>query len=73
MTLKVDASFENGVFVPTRRPALADHERVRLTIEAAAASSEKSAGSSLGGDPIDRGSRTGTHLAIALDYHPDGC
>jgi hypothetical protein len=75
MALKVDASFEKGVFVPDQRPALADRERVRLTIEAAAAaaSSEKSAGSSLGGDPIDRGSRTGTHLAIALDYHPDGC
>jgi Protein of unknown function DUF104 len=73
MALKVDASFEKGVFVPDQRPALADRERVRLTIEAAAASPEKSAGSSLGGDPINRGSRTGTHLAIALDYHPDGC
>ncbi|MGA2231701.1 MAG: antitoxin family protein [Tepidisphaeraceae bacterium] len=33
MTLKVDATYENGVFVPTEQPALADHERVRLTIE----------------------------------------
>ena len=29
----VDATFENGVFVPCQRPTLADHERVRLTIE----------------------------------------
>jgi predicted DNA-binding antitoxin AbrB/MazE fold protein len=33
MTVKVDAIYENGVFVPTQQPALADHERVRLTIE----------------------------------------
>ena len=35
MALKVDASFDDGVFVPAQRPALADHERVRLTIEPA--------------------------------------
>lgn len=29
----LDATFENGVFVPMQRPILADHERVRLTIE----------------------------------------
>jgi predicted DNA-binding antitoxin AbrB/MazE fold protein len=33
MTLKVEATYENGVFVPVQPPALADHERVRLTIE----------------------------------------
>jgi Protein of unknown function DUF104 len=73
MLLKGDASFENGVFVPPQRPALADRERVRLTIEAAASSREKSAGSIQGGHPDDQGSRTGNQLAIALDFHPDGC
>jgi predicted DNA-binding antitoxin AbrB/MazE fold protein len=29
----LEATFENGVFVPAQRPTLADHERVRLTIE----------------------------------------
>jgi hypothetical protein len=73
MLLKVDASFENGVFVPAQLPALADRERVRLTIEAAATSREKSAGSIQGSHPDDQGSRIGNQLAIALDFHPDGC
>lgn len=33
IALTVEATFENGVFVPVQRPALAEHERVRLTIE----------------------------------------
>jgi predicted DNA-binding antitoxin AbrB/MazE fold protein len=33
MALTVEATFENGVFVPVHRPALQEHERVRLTIE----------------------------------------
>jgi predicted DNA-binding antitoxin AbrB/MazE fold protein len=35
MALTLDATFENGVFVPAQRPELAEHERVRLTIEPA--------------------------------------
>ncbi|HZW30074.1 MAG TPA: antitoxin family protein [Isosphaeraceae bacterium] len=33
MTLSIDATYEDGVFVPVQRPDLADHERVRLTVE----------------------------------------
>jgi predicted DNA-binding antitoxin AbrB/MazE fold protein len=33
MAMSVEATYENGVFVPTERPILADHERVRLTVE----------------------------------------
>jgi hypothetical protein len=33
MSLTVEATNENGVFVPLQRPASADHERVRLTVE----------------------------------------
>ena len=33
MSLKVNASFENGVFVPAKRPGLVEHERVCLTVE----------------------------------------
>jgi hypothetical protein len=69
MALKVDATFENGVFVPANRPNLANLERVRLTIETAASRSRVS-----GGDPDSEvGSRTPRDLAIALDFHPDGC
>ncbi len=39
MALSIEATFENGVFVPVRRPALQEHERVRLTIEPMAANS----------------------------------
>ncbi len=38
MSLTVEATYENGVFVPLERPALADHERVRLTVESIASS-----------------------------------
>jgi predicted DNA-binding antitoxin AbrB/MazE fold protein len=39
MALTVEATFENGVFVPVQRPALQEHERVRLTIELMAVNS----------------------------------
>ena len=70
MALKVDASFEDGVFVPAYRPALADRERVRLTIEPITKTLEDSSRSD---GPADPGSRTDHSLAIALDFHPDGC
>ncbi len=73
MILKVDASFENGVFVPANRPALADRERVRLTIEAAANTRGESQRFGDRDDSVDLGSRTSHNLAIALDFHPDGC
>jgi predicted DNA-binding antitoxin AbrB/MazE fold protein len=33
MTQTIEATYENGVFVPVHPPALADHDRVRLTVE----------------------------------------
>jgi predicted DNA-binding antitoxin AbrB/MazE fold protein len=33
MAMTIDATFENGVFVPVHRPALAEHERVRLVVQ----------------------------------------
>ena len=33
MALSIEATFENGVFVPKTRPALTDHEKVRLLVE----------------------------------------
>lgn len=33
MSLSIEATFENGVFIPAVRPDLADHERVRLIVE----------------------------------------
>jgi predicted DNA-binding antitoxin AbrB/MazE fold protein len=31
--LTIEATYENGVFVPAQSPGLAEHERVRLVIE----------------------------------------
>jgi predicted DNA-binding antitoxin AbrB/MazE fold protein len=39
MALTVEATFENGVFVPVQRLALQEHQRVRLTIEPMAGNS----------------------------------
>jgi predicted DNA-binding antitoxin AbrB/MazE fold protein len=39
MALTVEATFENGVFVPLQRPALQEHERVRVTTEPVAVNS----------------------------------
>jgi predicted DNA-binding antitoxin AbrB/MazE fold protein len=33
MAITIAATYENGVFVPDQRVDLADHERVRLTVE----------------------------------------
>jgi hypothetical protein len=70
MALKVDASFEDGVFVPAHRPSLANRERVRLTIEPMTRAVKNS---SVGEGPANPGSRTDHNMAIALDFHPDGC
>ncbi len=67
MALKVDASFDDGVFVPAQRPALADHERVRLTIEPAR---QMPARSTHGDGLIHAGSRTDHNLAVARRYAP---
>jgi predicted DNA-binding antitoxin AbrB/MazE fold protein len=39
MSIRVEAIFENGVFVPAQRPALAEHEKVRLTVDSVTANS----------------------------------
>jgi predicted DNA-binding antitoxin AbrB/MazE fold protein len=39
MSLTIEATYENGVFVPVQPLDLADHERVRLTVEPIAVSS----------------------------------
>jgi Protein of unknown function DUF104 len=67
MSLKVDASFENGVFVPSTRPVLADRERVRLTIERQSRDSGRSEAHPAGS------LRKDGDLTVDLDYHPDGC
>jgi Protein of unknown function DUF104 len=67
MGLQVEATFENGVFVPEKQPHFSDRTRVRLTIERASgtnASDAVAAPTSL---------RRDRDTAAALGYHPDGC
>ncbi len=70
MPLKVDATFTDGVFVPAQRPNLVNQERVRLTIEATV---KTLVTPRQGEGAINSGSRTDHSLAMALDFHPDGC
>jgi hypothetical protein len=67
MVLKIDASFENGVFVPSTRPGLADRERVRLTVEFGSPPTGASR------ENTTQRARSDGNPASALDYHPDGC
>ena len=74
MAFKIDASFENGVFVPANRPSLAERERVRLTIESV--DSIQADFKSFGRQEEvcnNLGEQNDRNVAITLDYHPDGC
>jgi predicted DNA-binding antitoxin AbrB/MazE fold protein len=73
MALNVDASFEDGVFVPARRPTLVEGERVRLTIEPFTASVDEAKSVSPAERSNGKASPTDRDLALALDFHADGC
>jgi predicted DNA-binding antitoxin AbrB/MazE fold protein len=47
MTLKIDATYERGVFVPSGPMPLAEHQRVRLTVESSAPADESVAATAL--------------------------
>ena len=68
MVVKLDASFQNGVFVPAERPNLMDREPVRLTVERGSASNRGARDGQM-----TTGSGSGHSQAAVLDYHPDGC
>jgi predicted DNA-binding antitoxin AbrB/MazE fold protein len=44
MSVSIDATYENGVFVPAQQPPLKDHTRVRLQVEVQGSAAEKTAG-----------------------------
>ncbi len=68
MVVKLDASFQNGVFVPAERPNLMDREQVRLTVERSTASNRHERDGQTKPEPGND-----DNLAAVLDYHPDGC
>jgi predicted DNA-binding antitoxin AbrB/MazE fold protein len=47
VTLKIDAAYEKGVFVPSGPMPLAEHQRVRLTVESSAPADESAAATAL--------------------------
>lgn len=69
----IDATFENGVFVPAQRPALADHERVRLMIEPLAALPHHSeAIARRRGRRIRLNPSLAREIAVSPEFHPNG-
>ena len=69
----IDATFENGVFVPAKRPILADHERVRLTIEPIAALPRRS--KAMGRRRSKRiriNPSLAREIAVSPEFHPHG-
>jgi predicted DNA-binding antitoxin AbrB/MazE fold protein len=73
MAMSIDATFENGVFVPVQKPTLADHERVRLTVEVIAPARRGTATIRL-----PRGARIlldpnlAKEIAQSAEFHPNG-
>jgi predicted DNA-binding antitoxin AbrB/MazE fold protein len=72
MSLTVEATFENGVFVPVQRPALADHERVRLTVEPIETSpSAAEIVRRRGENRIQLDPQLAQEIALSKELHPD--
>jgi predicted DNA-binding antitoxin AbrB/MazE fold protein len=74
MTLTIDATYENGVFVPVQRLDLADHERVRLTVEPIAPQLapleiiQRRRGRRIKGDP-----QLAQEIALSPEFLPEEC
>lgn len=71
MAITIEATYENGVFVPVQRVDLADHERVRITVEVPASPSaveivRRWRGNRLRIDPDDARA-----IASSMEFHPD--
>jgi hypothetical protein len=73
MALQIDALYEDGVFVPVTRPRLADRARVVLTVDAAKNMAARPEQYPEQGGRAPSDERSGCDLAIAMDFHPDGC
>lgn len=71
MVLTIEATYENGVFVPARRPDLADHERVRLTVELATKPSPVESVRRWRGNRIQIDPHLAGEIALSPEFHPD--
>lgn len=71
MTLTVEATYENGVFVPDRRLELADHERVRLTVERPADPTALEIVRSRRGNRIQIDPDDAREIALAPEFLPE--
>ena len=72
MPLTVEATYENGVFVPLERLALADHERVRLTVEPIGSSlSAAEIVRRRGANRIQLDPQLAQEIALSKELHPD--
>jgi len=73
MTITIEATYENGVLVPIQPLGLADHERVRLTVERAAGPSAVEAVRWWRGNRIQIDPRRAQEIASLAEFLPEEC
>jgi hypothetical protein len=75
MALTVQATYEDGVFVPAQKPPLANHDRVRLIVEPIGGAQGPEAGTVLfrKAKRIRLDPELARQIASAPEFHPDGC
>jgi Protein of unknown function DUF104 len=72
MAQSIEATYENGVFVRAQNPTLADHERVRFTVEPLSTPPTGSPPTPRhNGRRIQLDSRLAQEIARASEFHPD--
>jgi predicted DNA-binding antitoxin AbrB/MazE fold protein len=71
MTLTIEATYQNGVFVPDQRLELADHERVRLTVERPAGPTALDIVRSVRGNRIQIDPDRAREIALSPEFLPE--
>ena len=71
MILNIEATFQNGVFVPTNRPAIAEHQRVRLSVETIANGSESQHDKAQHPTRIQLDPTLAEEIALSAEFEPE--
>jgi predicted DNA-binding antitoxin AbrB/MazE fold protein len=71
MTITIEATYENGVLVPVEPLELADHERVRLTVERSPGPSAVEAVRRRRGHRIQVDPQLAREIALSPEFLPE--
>jgi predicted DNA-binding antitoxin AbrB/MazE fold protein len=71
MTLTIEATYKDGVFIPVQRVDLADDERVRLTVEVPALPDAVEVVRRWRGNRIEIDPQIAREIALSPEFHPD--